>query len=341
MSGRRSIVALAVLSVAGALVVATPSAAAPGWISEVSTLTSRLSAGQYEVVLAPDGTALATWVEETGTNFLLVSSHRPRGDTWTAAVQVDAASGTQDAEPSMAVDGQGHVVAAWRDFLPGRSGSVIRTATFDGASWSPSRDLSPTTTHAFEPDVATNARGDAAVIWTQNVGSLGSRAVGAAYRASGGQGWATSDVTTNPGANKASAAVNASGLAIVVWIQNGQVVTADRTPAAGEWSATRVLSTNSSQDPQVIVDADGHTTAAWTIADISGASGVEVATRPRGAAWEPTTTLARSTSGLSWRASTWAWTSPVKQSQRGSRRATATGAPTSKLRPGPVVVSGR
>lgn len=299
MSGHRSIVLVAVLGVVG-VALAPPSTAEPGWISDVATLTTRVSASQYDVVLTPDGNAVATWVEATATNFLLMSSRRPPGGTWSTPAQVDIRSETQDAEPATAVDGEGHVVAVWRDFLTGRSGSVIRAATSDGATWSPSQDLSPTGTHAFEPEVATDARGDAAVVWTQDASGGAGRIVAAAYRAAGQRGWAISDLATTPGAGKATVAVDADGRAIAVWGQGGRVLTADRTPAAGAWSAPRVLSNSPGHEPKVIVDADDRTTAAWTYGDVSGLSGVESATRAMGADWDPTTTLSRSSSELAW-----------------------------------------
>lgn len=286
---RGSLVVSSIVCTVTALTV--PVGAAPGFVSEPTTLTTHQSAGQYAVVSAPDGTAHATWVEETGSNFLLMSSSRPRGGTWTAPLQVDTGSSTQDAEPSLAVDGQGRVVAAWRDFLPGRTGSVIRTASLAGGSWSPSQDLSPATTHAFMPAVATDARGDAAIVWTEDVGVQ--RIVRAAYRAAGGT-WASSDVTTVPGGAAATVAVDRDGRAVALWTQTGRVHTADRDPANGTWSAPRLLSAGNGIELEMVADAQGELTAAW-----SNGSTIETSTRAPGASWGPTETLG-STTGLAW-----------------------------------------
>jgi hypothetical protein len=297
MPGRTAVIILGSLALATAAL-AGPGHAQPGFISDVTTLTAHESAGQYAVALAPGGTAHAVWVEETGTNFLLMASSRPRGGTWSAPVQVDTGSTTQDAEPSIAVDGQGGVVAAWRDYLPGRTGSVIRTATLSVGGWSASQDLSPTTTHAFEPEVAVDARGDAAIVWSEDIDLSGRRAVGA-HRAAGGT-WTTSYITTGPGAGAATVAVQPDGRAVALWTQGGSVQTADKTLAGGTWSPARQLSATNGQWLNAVVDIDGDVIAAWSSASLTGLSTIETASRSAAGDWSPTTVLASSTSSLAW-----------------------------------------
>lgn len=281
-----------------ATALAAPGAAAPGFISDVTTLSTHQSAEQYAVAVAPDGTAHAVWVEETGTTFLLMAARRPRGGAWTRPVQVDTGSTTQDAEPSVAVDGRGAVVAAWRDYLPGRTGSVIRTATLAGDAWSAGRNLSPTATHAFAPEVAVDARGDAAIVWTEDLGATG-RHVAATQRPAGGA-WATSDVTTGPGASAATVAMQPSGRTVVLWNQAGTVQTSDRGLDDDVWSPARQLSATNALDLGAVVDRGGSVIAAWRSAGTVGASTIESATRASGAGWGPTSTLASTTTGLAW-----------------------------------------
>lgn len=297
MTRRRTALVLGSAALA-ATALGSPGSAAPGFISDVTTLTAHESAGQYAVALAPDGTAHALWVEETGSNFLLMAASRPRGGGWTKPTQVDTGSTTQDAEPSMAVDGQGRVVAAWRDHLPGRTGSVIRTSTLSGGTWSAAKDLSPSTTHAFEPEVAVDQEGDAAIVWTEDLGASSGRHVVGAQRPAGGT-WATSDITTAAGAAAATVAVQPDGRAVALWTQGGTVQTADRT-SGGAWTTPRQLSASNGLDLSAVADRTGQVVAAWRSASTTGPSTIETATRPANGDWTATSTLATATSGLAW-----------------------------------------
>ena len=296
-SRRRSAVLVSSLALA-ATALASPGNAAPGFISDVTTLTTHQSAGQYAVALAPDGTAHALWIEATGSNFLLMASSRPRGGAWTTPAQVDTGSTTQDTEPSMAVDGQGNVVAAWRDYLPGRTGSVIRTSTLSAGAWSPAQDLSPTTTHAFEPEVAVDAKGDAAIVWTENIPSASGTHVVGSQRPAGGA-WATSDITTGTGAGAATVAVQPDGRAVALWTQTGTVQTTD-APLGGAWGDARQLAASNGLNLSAVVDTSGQVVAVWRGSGMSGASTIETATRPAAGDWGATTTLASTTTGLAW-----------------------------------------
>ena len=278
------------LALTGA-VLAPPASGQPGFISDVSTLTNHQSAGEYAVAVAPDGTAHAIWIEQTGTTFQLMSSSRPRGGSWTTPVQVDTGSTTQDAQPSMAVDARGRVVAAWRDYLPQRTGSVIRTATLTGTSWGPTQDLTPGTTHAFQPDVAVGADGTAAIAWTQRLG-LDRTVLGGARRTVGGS-WTTSDPAVSPAASRATVAVQPDGRAVVVFT-DGRVRTTDLSRSA-TWSAPGTLSDADSTDVDVVADAAGQVTAVW-----STTTEVQSASRPAGGAWTATSVLAGPTDGLAW-----------------------------------------
>lgn len=280
----------------------SPAGAEPGWISGTSTLSTSLSASSYDVVLDAAGTATAAWVEAAGGTFVLLASRRTAGGEWSRPVAVDSGSATQDAEPQVAADGHGRVVAVWRDYTPSRTGSVIRTATFDGSSWSTSEDLSPATTHAFEPQVAVDERGDAVVLWTENV-SGGSSVVRAAYRRAAGR-WVTSGVTSSPGGAGAQVAIDPDGRAVGVWVQDGQVQTSDRGPT-GSWSPPRTLSTRpDALDPRVAVDADGRTVVVWRATGFrDGLSGIQAATRGQGADWSPTSDLVVTPDGGAWQLS--------------------------------------
>ncbi len=287
-------------AVLAAATLTPPGHAAPGFISEVTTLTAHQSAGQYAVALAPDGTAHAIWVEETGSTFLLMAASRPRGGTWTAPVQVDTGSTTQDAEPSMAIDGRGVVVATWRDYLPGRTGSVIRTATLSGGAWSASQDLSPATTHAFQPVVAVDARGDAAIVWSEDITLTTGRHVAGAQRPVGGE-WTTADVTTGPGAGAVAVAVAPDGRAVTFWAQDGTVQAADRALGSATWGAARQLSAGNGGDLDAVVDRDGDVIATWRSSGLAGASTIETVTLAANGAWGPVTTLvSTTTTQLAW-----------------------------------------
>lgn len=297
MTRRRTAAALVSVAVAATTLAASPGSAAPGFVGDATTLTARQSAAQYAVALAPDGTAHALWIEDTGTGFVLMAASRPRNGAWTTPTQVDTGSTTQDAEPSMAVDGQGRVVATWRDYLPQRVGSVIRTATLSGGTWSAAQDLSPTTTHAFQPEVAVDAAGDAAVVWTENLpGNPGERRAVGAQRPAGGA-WTTSALTTGGATGAATVVVQPGGRAVALWNQSGTVQSADR-PLGGDWSAPRQLSGSNGTDLDAVVDRSGSVTALWRGVSLSSPSTIEAVTRPADGDWGATTTLAAPPVGL-------------------------------------------
>jgi hypothetical protein len=268
------------------------------------------------VALDAKGNAVVVWEQSTTGKRFVQAATRPAGggsvkDGWSAAQDVSPAGQNDYYNPDVAIDGMGNAVAVWYGYDRTSSNYVIQAATrpAGGGSvkdgWSAPRDLSTAEGYAFNPRVATNAKGDAVAVWSRynstdtNTANL---IVAAATRPVGGgsvnDGWSTPQDLSAAGrdAQAARVALDAQGNAGVVWehaiykpyVTPASTVQAATRPAEGGsvkdgWSAPQDISAAGqvASGPQVAFDEKGNATAVWKSgAPLSG--NLQAATRPAG-----------------------------------------------------------
>ena len=189
--------------------------------------------------------------------------------TWVAPA-VTLAEGTSARPPGdshVVVDAAGNATVAWVEQVgPSDDDHVLVSTHPLGGPWSPPLDISGSGDITDELDLATNANGVTAAVWTRSDGTHD--VLQAATRLPGG-GWSAPVPVGDPTVNSEApqVVVDASGNAVATWIA-GKVLLAATRPAAGTWSPADEVS-----DPAVGLGVDtydltgtpgGLATVAWT-----------------------------------------------------------------------------
>ena len=123
--------------------------------------------------------------------------------------------------------------------------------------------------NAVYPQVAMDANGNAFAIWRQSDGTINNIW---SNRYSVGSGWGTATLVETDAGNtydRPQIAMDASGNALAVWIQDYSIrtyIVSNRYTVGSGWgTATPIESdTGGIEDPQVAVDASGNALAIWS-----------------------------------------------------------------------------
>ena len=127
--------------------------------------------------------------------------------------------------------------------------------------------------HAFDPQVALDADGNAVAVWHQ---SDGTRRNIWANRFTPSGGWGTAELieTDNVGdAFSPQVALDANGYGLAVWYQSDgtrENIWANRFTPSDGWGAAELIETDNAGNarrPQVALDANGYGLAVWSQSD--------------------------------------------------------------------------
>ncbi|RYC13329.1 PKD domain-containing protein [Nocardioides zhouii] len=254
-----------------------------------TTPTTVAAIQPYNPRLAVDraGNVTAIWARQEGgtTNRVIQTATRPAGGTWSAPVDLTATNRSSDL-PQVALDPAGNATAVWA----GSNGThtIIQSSTRPvGGSWAPPIDLSVPGANAANPQVAIDAAGNAAALWTRPEG--GSFLQNATRPAGGTWSAASYITTTGPLVSEPRIAFDAAGTLTAIWRGSDSVTSilqsATRSPA-GTWSpSVNVSSTGQGASGQrLVVDPSGNATAVWITNEASDDL-VTFATRSTGGGW--------------------------------------------------------
>jgi hypothetical protein len=231
----------------------------------------------------PPGESLDTEVEAAS----LVA-----GGGWGAPRLIGSVGEAVEEPPVLAADAAGDVTVVW-----GRGEGAVWTVEATthpvGGGWSAPVPLSVPGEEAYEPAVAVNAGGDAAVVWKRGEAT---EIVKAAERPAGGAWSAPADVSAAGEEGVfPQVGLDAAGDATVVWERtnaaNFVIREADR-PAAGAWSVPRRISPGGLDAfaPTLAVGPGDDAVAAWALRVTPAETLAGVASRAGAGAWgEPTT----------------------------------------------------
>ncbi len=239
------------------------------WQPAVTIAKTGTAVASPQVAFDPQGNALALWAELAGTNWEITTAFRAAGGGWSLPQGLAEAGENPSVEVEVGVDGRGDATVVWE----GVDGThpVIQTSSSTATQqiWSDIEDLSVVDGQSVSPQLAVDARGDAAVVWTHADG--GTWTVQVALRRGGGA-WGKPRNLTPPG-RKAVApdvALDARGDALAVWTESlggHTIVRSSFRPAAtGRWSPARSLSQagGDALTPTVAVGADGNGVIVWS-----------------------------------------------------------------------------
>ncbi|HEX4008685.1 MAG TPA: PKD domain-containing protein [Solirubrobacteraceae bacterium] len=282
---------------AGAVCCAGAASAAPTWLAPQTLSATGANAAYPQIVMAPDGEAVAVW--QRGTGPVVQASVRPAGGAWGAPVTISTGSSAQG--PVLAVDAQGDVTAAWWQF-DGTYQTVWAARLPAGSTtWQVPEQLSATSDQGATPAIAVDPRGDVTAVWTAL--ASGQRTVETAQLPAGGA-WSPPVTIASTPANVEylSVATDPSDNAVVMWTAADGTSNADVVHAAyrsaGAWAAPVSVSPASQTNlvsSQVAMDARGDAFGIWTLIN-SDSEQIEATERlPGNGIWQSPTALTPST----------------------------------------------
>jgi hypothetical protein len=211
-----------------------------------------------------DGNALVLGVTYDGSGTVLAGRYSVSTATWSAPLVLSAA-GNPDGH-QLAVSPTGNAFAVWHQTYSGSSRDVYaRRYDASAGTWGPASALGGNIGGASEPQVATNAHGDATVVWRRWVSTGEDQVLGIRYDA-GGAVWGSPSPLANS-AGYTGVTMDTAGNAIAIWRSfSGGAPAARRYDAAlGSWGGTENLETASAgfDGFQVRMGAGGNAVAVW------------------------------------------------------------------------------
>jgi hypothetical protein len=286
MSRARTVKAVAALTLIGSLIfVAVASAAA--WLGPwtISTAPAGDQAHPPTISMGTSGDVGAGWWDPNN----IIVARKLAGQSWSAPLAIG-----NPVVPStpvyQGVDGAGDVTTAW-------TGAGGMTIVSDWPAGAPTAHSGFIGTFAVN-DLAVNPAGVVVVAGVTAAGDLV-----AGYRPAGG---AFSFKTfVHPGVTyaKPRVAINAAGMAVVIFRDSGTGLWASTRTATTDWSAAPELvnanvTDQATAQPSVAIDGAGNVFAAFTYAPPSGSDTVRTSLRPPSGGWQESPDLSSSTAAF-------------------------------------------
>ncbi|HET6998197.1 MAG TPA: substrate-binding domain-containing protein [Solirubrobacterales bacterium] len=222
----------------------------------------------------------------------LLASPALAAPPWSAPVYISAPGGSVQ-QPHVVLDSDGDALTVWERFNIGATKATIQSAGKEpGGAWGTPLDLSAVGQTSVNPQIATNADGDAVAVWGHFVGPITASelVVQGATKPAGGAWSAPFDLTA-PGANAydATVAINGDGEAVAIWGRsNGshRIVQAALMATGGAWSPTVDLSSpgQNAFAPKVAFNDSGDAVVLWQRSNGSNEI-IQAASKAGGGAW--------------------------------------------------------
>ena len=188
--------------------------------------------------------------------------------TWTPPIDLPQA-GQNARAPQIVLDTNGNATAIWYTIVG--SNSIIQASTkLFGETWQDAVNLSLLGQQVGDPQIAVDGGGNVTAVWWKRDGA--NHIVQTSTKPFG-ENWqtATDLAQVGQGFGLPQIAVDPKGDATAVWYYTGgggeTIIQASTKPFGGTWQAAAdlSLSSQSSIEPQVAVDANGNATAIWQL----------------------------------------------------------------------------
>ncbi len=229
-----------------------------------------------QVAVLPSGFALAVWIQaEGGRQHIYHNAFNGTG--WSSADRLHENTTYSIDAPRIAANASGGAIVVWEQGNGGASATDILAARYSGGLWNPPVTLSDVNAQrSFDPRIAMNATGRAAVIWRESH-SDAFRTFGRPYAPDGG--WAlpatrldAAFVDGSSGGGPLDVGIDALGNAVAIWTyaqpgaQHNDLYASSYDAGAMAWSAPQPIE-NTSGDGintcSIAVDANGNAVAVW------------------------------------------------------------------------------
>ena len=213
--------------------------------------------------------------------------------TWSPPVDLPQA-GQNARAPQIVLDTNGNATAVWYTIVGGNS--IIQASTnLLGGNWQDAVNLSLLGQQVGDPQIAVDASGNVTVVWWRREGS---NYILQASTKLFGENWqdAADFAQAGQGAGLPQIAVDPKGNATAVWYytsSGGEIIIRASTKLfGGNWQAAvdLSLSSQSSTEPQIAVDAGGNATAIWQMYDGSNWT-IQASTKLFGGSWQEAVNL--------------------------------------------------
>ena len=256
------------------LLAAAPAAASPAWLVPTELSVAGRDASEPVIAMDEAGETVAVWQRQSESELgeVIQDSTRSPGHSFSAPLELAGASN----EPAVAMTPSGEAVAVWRRFDLAAEGDYEVQASYrpPGGTFSAPFDVAvvPTAAIPQELNVAVDAAGDTAVVWTQR--EAGSTSiVEASVRPAGGSFTAPTTISPTPVASGSAVrdprvAIDAAGEAVAVWAYetaSTAVVQLARCSLSGGCSEPVELSAagQEADAPAIAITPGGEATAVW------------------------------------------------------------------------------
>lgn len=256
-----------------------------GWTPPVTLDPTTQTSGSPPFVAAnAAGNGVAVWTESNNTTSLTLASMIAYQESWSDPVVLNPLSQFSTSPPIVTMFPSGNAIACWQETFDQAVTFVTQVSTFSGGVWSPALSLDSDTNTQFNPYVACSAAGNAVAVWVETTTSGGDNAVQASVY-SGGT-WSSGTTLNSATQNAASApyvAMDSSGNATVVWLENlsGVITLQSASLIGGSWSGSPLtVQTNISSFPFVAMSPSTSTAVAVWVMTSGGNNDMQAATLP-------------------------------------------------------------
>ncbi|MDB6105106.1 MAG: hypothetical protein JWO52_5105 [Gammaproteobacteria bacterium] len=236
-------------------------------------------AGSAQIAFDANGDAIAVWDQLDNAGFhIWASRYTAAAGSWSTAQMIQSDDVVQAFGPQIGIDRAGNALVVWNQSHGAMQTEIWanRYAAANGG-WGTAGRISDTAGGAGTPHIATDANGDALVVWPQFDNSTSSSVRWNRYTAS--TGWGTA-AQIEPGNGTyvwdPQIACDPSGNALLVWDRADSVhseIRSSRYTVSGGWAASvNAGSTGDVLYPVIVIDLAGNALALWQQSDGSHVS---------------------------------------------------------------------
>jgi hypothetical protein len=220
----------------------------------------------------PSGNAIAVWHQSDGTRENIWANRYAAGSGWGTAALIETENLGEARSPQVAMDPSGNAIAVWYQW-GGTRYDLWSNRYTAGSGWGTAALIETENLgNAGGHQAAMDLSGNAIAVWHQRNGI---RDDIWANRYTAGSGWGVAALieTENGNASYPQVAMDHSGNAIAVWMQDLGThwdIWANRYTAGSGWGTAALIETEAVLNdafPQVAVDPSGNAIAVWQQSD--------------------------------------------------------------------------
>jgi hypothetical protein len=228
------------------------------------------NASAPRVAMDSFGNAIAVWQSSNGRHSLIQASTKPFQGKWQAVPDTLSLSDQDATHPQIVIDSYAGATVVWQSFN-GKDFIIQVSSKFFQGSWQAiPEDVSLPNHHAFFPQIAVDAFGNAIIVWNQFDKDYGM--IQASEKAFGGKWQAVPDTLSPSGRNALAPriAIDAFGNATAVWecfdANKLKCIHASTKIFGESWQVmpdTLSLPEDHNVNPQIAIDSMGNILVIW------------------------------------------------------------------------------